>query len=149
VCDRSVRLRSNTISRVNTSSPEYWSVLSPFLGESEIKHFLDSPYCVALFPHTRIGLPYLQVWDFRMCFVLSHIWNAVDSLTSNPVSQKLVLVDTAHSSTEVTICWPFHQSNNNPQTFLHKTAPTYATEIAPYQPLKLHKKVKFSLCLTN
>jgi hypothetical protein len=50
------------------SSPQYWCVLSAPLDENEIMRFSDSPYCVALTPHTSIGLLYLQVWDFKMFF---------------------------------------------------------------------------------
>jgi hypothetical protein len=34
---------------------EYCNVLSPFLGENEIKHSCVSPYCVALSPHASTG----------------------------------------------------------------------------------------------
>jgi hypothetical protein len=73
-------------------------------NENEILHFSDSPCCVALPPHTSTGVPDLQVWDFIMCFVLSHNWTAVFSLTSNSVSRKLVLMDIVHSTTQVTKC---------------------------------------------
>jgi hypothetical protein len=36
-------------------------VITPLLGKNEAVHFPDSPYRVALPPHTCIGLPYLQV----------------------------------------------------------------------------------------
>jgi hypothetical protein len=57
----------------HNSSPESWGLLSPLLGDNEITLFSGSPYCVALSAHTSIGLPSLQVRDFRMCFVLVHI----------------------------------------------------------------------------
>jgi hypothetical protein len=53
--------------------PQYSQILSPLLGENEIMHFYDSLYCVALPPHTFIGLLHLQIWDFRKYFVLSHV----------------------------------------------------------------------------
>jgi hypothetical protein len=46
---------------VTASSPQYWSVLSPVLGENEIKHFPDSP-------HTSIGLPYVEEISERVLF---------------------------------------------------------------------------------
>jgi hypothetical protein len=46
------------------SLPEYWSFLSPVLDENETVNFSDSPYCVS--PHTSLGLPYLQVRDFKI-----------------------------------------------------------------------------------
>jgi hypothetical protein len=55
------------------SSLGYCGVLCPLLDELEIIHFSAPPYCVAISPHAFTGLPYLQVWDFRMCIVLSHI----------------------------------------------------------------------------
>jgi hypothetical protein len=72
------------------SAPEYWSVLSPLLGENEGMHFSDSPLYVASSPRASVGVSYLRAWDFKMCFALT----AVDSLISNPVSGKSVLMDT-------------------------------------------------------
>jgi hypothetical protein len=45
----------------------------------------------------------MQVWGFRMCFVLIHIKAAVDSVTSNLASWKLLLMDIVYSNTEVMV----------------------------------------------
>jgi hypothetical protein len=48
---------------------EYCSVLlSPFVGENEIKHFSDSPYCVALSPHASTGSILLASARFLIAF---------------------------------------------------------------------------------
>jgi hypothetical protein len=58
---------------IDISSLLYCSVLSPLQGENEIMHSSDSPHCVALSAHTSIVSSCLQVWDFRTCYVISHI----------------------------------------------------------------------------
>jgi hypothetical protein len=45
--------------------PEYWGVLSSSLGENEINHFSGSPYCVAVCPHTSIGVVLLAGVRFQ------------------------------------------------------------------------------------
>jgi hypothetical protein len=78
------------------------------MGKAQEPSDSEPPYCGTQFPHTHtlIDLPYLEIWDLRTCFVLIYIYIYVDSLTSNQVSQKLVLIYTVHSSAHnVNLSW--------------------------------------------
>jgi hypothetical protein len=79
-----------------------WSTTFKF--HDQISVFITSPerqsdICIFTFGRNwgytrsrRTGLPYLHVWDVRMCFALSH-FTAVHFLYSNPVSWKLVFIN--------------------------------------------------------
>jgi hypothetical protein len=53
--------------------------------------FWFSRLCCTLTTYSSIRLRCLPGWVFKMCFVLSPIWTAVYSLTSNPVTRNLLL----------------------------------------------------------
>jgi hypothetical protein len=71
---------------IGNSSPKYWSVASALLGENEMMLFWFSVLCYTVSTHFHT-CACLQVSDFRMCSILSHIWTAVHSPTSNQVSE--------------------------------------------------------------
>jgi hypothetical protein len=59
--------------RWHNSQLEYWRIISPLSVENEIMQFFWPSVMYLRISIYFSSLPYVQVWDFRMCFVPSHI----------------------------------------------------------------------------
>jgi hypothetical protein len=81
-------------------SHEHCNVLSLLSGRNEVMHLSDSPYYVALSPDTSL----LAGVILQNVYFSKRYETAVGCIVSNAISRKLVLMDIAHASTQVTNC---------------------------------------------